>query len=57
MYIGLTNNLMRRIYEHNHKLVPGFTKKYNVSKLVYFESHNDINTTIAREKEIRSSKN
>ncbi len=53
MYVGVTNNLMRRLYEHNHKLVAGFTRKYNVDKLVYFEVTNDINAAIAREKEIK----
>ena len=37
MYVGMTNNLVRRIYEHKNKLVKGFTEKYNVNKLVYFE--------------------
>ncbi|MEN6624166.1 MAG: GIY-YIG nuclease family protein [Smithella sp.] len=53
VYVGVTNNLERRIYEHKHKLLDGFTKKYNVSKLVYFEETQDINSAIAREKEIK----
>jgi len=53
MYVGVTNNLKRRIYEHKNKLVKGFTEKYNVSKLVYFEETNDINSAIAREKDIK----
>ena len=53
MYIGMTNNLKRRIYEHKNKLVGGFTKKYNINKLVYFEYTNDVNTAIRREKEIK----
>ena len=53
MYIGMTNNLECRIYEHKNKLVEGFTKKYNVHKLVYFEHTNDVNTAIRREKEIK----
>ena len=53
MYVGVTNNLERRIYEHKQKLVKGFTEKYNVDKLVYFEETNDVNTALAREKEIK----
>ena len=49
----MTNNLERRIYEHRNKLIPGFTSKYNVHKLVYFEETNDINAALAREKEIK----
>ena len=57
----MTNNLERRIFEHKNKLVEGFTKKYNVKKLVYFEHTIDVNSAIAREKQIkkwrRSKKN
>jgi len=53
MYIGVTNNLERRMYEHKNKLVDGFTKKYKVNKLVYYEHTPDINAAIAREKEIK----
>ena len=53
IYVGMTNNLQRRIYEHKNKLVNGFTKKYNVAKLVYFEETNDVKSAIAREKEIK----
>ena len=53
MYTGVTSNLERRIYEHKSKLVDGFTKKYNVEKLVYFESTNDINEALKREKQIK----
>tara|TARA_B100000315_G_scaffold29647_1_gene25200 strand:- start:26493 stop:26789 length:297 start_codon:yes stop_codon:yes gene_type:complete len=53
MYVGVTNNLMRRIYEHKNKLVKGFTKKYNVNKLVYFEETNDVIAALEREKEIK----
>ena len=49
----MSNDLKRRMYEHKHKLVHGFTKKYNVNKLVYFEETNDVNTALAREKEIK----
>ena len=50
IYIGITNNLLRRLYEHKNKLLDGFTKKYNVNKLVYFEQTSDINEAIKREK-------
>lgn len=53
MYIGMTNDLQRRLYEHKNKLVKGFTCKYNVSKLVYCESTLDVYSAIAREKEIK----
>ena len=53
MYVGMTNNLIRRIYEHKNKLVKGFTEKYNVNKLVYFEETRDVIAAIAREKEIK----
>jgi len=53
MYVGMTNNLERRLYEHKNKIVDGFTKKYNVNKLVYYEHGNDVNAAIAREKEIK----
>ena len=50
LYIGVTNDLKRRIYEHKNKLVEGFTDKYNVNKLVYFEKTSDIEAAIQREK-------
>ena len=53
MYVGVTNDLVRRLYEHKNKLVSGFTKKYNVSKLVYFEETKDVHSALAREKEIK----
>jgi putative endonuclease len=53
MYIGVTNNLERRIYEHRNKLVDGFAKKYNVEKLVYFETASDVLAAIEREKQIK----
>jgi putative endonuclease len=53
LYTGVTNNLERRIYEHKHHLVKGFTNKYNIDKLVYFEETNDINVAISREKQIK----
>ena len=53
MYVVITNNLERRVYEHKQKLVKGFTEKYNVDKLVYFEETNDVGAALAREKEIK----
>ncbi len=53
LYTGVTNNLERRLYEHKNKLINGFTKKYNVDKLVYFEQTDNINSAIAREKQIK----
>jgi putative endonuclease len=53
MYVGVTNDLKRRVYEHKTKAVKGFTKKYNVNKLVYSEQTNDVLTALAREKEIK----
>jgi len=53
MYVGVTNNLERRIYEHKNKLVKGFTEKYNVVRLVYFEETHDVVAALAREKEIK----
>ena len=54
LYTGVTSDLQRRVYEHKHKLVDGFTKKYKVDKLVYFEVGNDIYTAITREKQIKA---
>ena len=54
MYTGVTNNLERRLYEHKNKLIKGFTKKYNVNKLVYFEQTSYINSAIEREKQIKN---
>ncbi len=52
LYTGMTNDLQRRVYEHKMKITPGFTSRYNVTKLVYFEEYEDINETIDREKQI-----
>lgn len=61
VYVGVTNNLERRILEHKSKFIPGFTRKYNLEKLVYYEHFGDIEAAILREKEIkgwrRSKKN
>ena len=53
LYTGITNNLARRVYEHKEKLMPGFTKKYNLTRLVFFEETFDVNAAIAREKQIK----
>jgi putative endonuclease len=53
LYTGVTNNLERRIYEHKQKLVPGFTTKYNITRLVYYEATDDIGAAIEREKQIK----
>ena len=53
LYIGVTNNLQRRIYEHKRKLVPGFTSRYNINRLIYFETTSDILGAISREKELK----
>lgn len=53
LYVGVTNNLERRIYEHKHKLVKGFTEKYNLCKLVYCEESNSVDAAITREKQIK----
>jgi putative endonuclease len=54
LYTGVTNDLIRRAYEHMHHLVKGFTQKYNVTKLVYFEATESIEAAIAREKQIKA---
>ena len=53
LYIGVTNNLLRRVYEHKTGMIDGFTKKYNVHKLVYYESVHDVKDAIAREKQLK----
>ena len=50
---GVTNNLKRRVYEHKQKLIEGFTKKYNIDRLVYFELFNSVDDAIRREKQIK----
>lgn len=56
LYLGITNDLTRRIYEHKSGNIEGFTKKYSVDKLVYFETTNDVNTAILREKILKKWK-
>ncbi len=53
LYTGVTNDLERRVYEHKQKLVPGFTAKYNITRLVYFEVTQDVQAAITREKQIK----
>jgi putative endonuclease len=53
LYIGFTNNLRKRLAEHKSKLIPGFTQKYDVSSLVYFEEYDDPRYGIAREKQLK----
>ncbi len=53
LYTGVTNNLTRRVYEHKHKLIKGFTSKYNLNKLVYYEITNYVGAAIQREKQIK----
>jgi putative endonuclease len=56
LYVGVTSNLPKRIYEHKSKLAGGFTKKYNVDKLVYFEQTEDVNSSLRREKQLKNWK-
>jgi putative endonuclease len=56
LYTGLTNNLERRVFEHKNHLEEGFTKKYKITKLIYFEETNDIKVAISREKQIKGWK-
>ena len=53
LYIGVTNDLVRRVFEHRSKLVAGFTKKYGIARLVYFEQYDDIENAIRREKRLK----
>ena len=53
MYIGITNDLRRRLYEHKNELIEGFTKRYHVHKLVYYESYKHVKDAIAREKKLK----
>jgi putative endonuclease len=54
LYTGATSNLIKRVWQHRHKLIKGFTAKYNVNKLVYYECCEDVMSAIAREKQIKA---
>ncbi len=54
LYTGITNDIRRRVYEHKQKLIEGFTKKYNIVKLVYYEAFADCTSAIQREKQIKA---
>lgn len=56
LYVGMTNDLIRRVYEHKNKLIEGFTLQYNVTDLVYFEETSDVIAAITREKQIKKWK-
>jgi putative endonuclease len=53
LYTGVTNDLQKRVYEHKNKMVEGFSFRYNINRLVYYEESRDINAAIAREKQIK----
>ena len=53
LYIGMTNDLLRRIYQHKNNLIEGFTAKYNVHMLVYYEAGSDVHVVIEREKQLK----
>ena len=54
LYTGVTGNIARRVYEHKYKLIEGFSKRYNLTKLIYTEEYNDVNDALNREKQIKS---
>jgi putative endonuclease len=56
LYIGVTSNLVKRVYEHRNNLVDGFTKEYSVYSLVYYETTNDVNSALLREKQMKKWK-
>ncbi len=53
LYVGVTGDLAHRVYEHKHKLLPGFTRKYNINRLVYYECYESPNDAITREKQLK----
>ncbi len=53
LYVGVTSNLLRRVYEHKDKLTDGFTKKYNVTWLAYYEVTSDVSAALTREKQLK----
>jgi putative endonuclease len=56
LYVGVTNDLARRVGEHKEHVVPGFTKRYNVTRLMWFEQHNSVEAAITRERQIKAWK-
>ena len=56
LYVGITNDLKRRVYEHKEKIIDGFTKKYNVNTLVWYESTEDVEKAIQKEKQLKTWK-
>ena len=54
LYTGVTNNLERRMFEHKNKIINGFTKKYNLTRLVYFEETSDVGSALEREKQLKN---
>jgi putative endonuclease len=53
LYVGVTNDLKRRVYEHRHKSIPGYTRQYGISRLIYFETTPNVQAAITREKQIK----
>ena len=53
LYIGVTNDLIKRVHQHKSEVIAGFTKKYGVHKLVYYETHSDVNAAITREEQMK----
>ena len=56
LYVGVTSDLARRVWEHKHKLVSGFTERYGVDRLVWFEAHDSVESAIQREKRVKDWK-
>lgn len=56
LYTGITSNLVQRVYQHKQKQLPGFTARYNIHRLVYYETYQDVRLAISREKEIKKWK-
>jgi len=56
LYIGVTSDLLKRMFQHKNKLIDGFSRRYNLTKLVYFEETNDVNAALAREKQLKKYK-
>jgi len=56
LYLGVTNNLLKRVYEHKNNIIGGFTQKYSIHNLVYYEEHNEIGKAITREKQMKKWK-